>query len=605
MPSPSFLRVGVACPELRVADCQFNAGRMLDLLRDAGGQGVDLVVFPECGLTGYTCHDLFHQPALQRSAVAALETILAAARENFGGVAVVGLPLAANGAVFNCAAVIAGGTLLGVVPKSYLPTYKEFYDARYFAPAAAATADDVSLGGRTVPFGADLVFPCLNLDGFVLGVEICEDLWMPVPPSSLQTLAGATVLANLSASNETVGKAAYRRSLVAQQSARCLAAYAYASCGVGESTTDLVFGGHGLIAENGSVLAESPRFVRGEGVLTIADVDLQRLAHERQTTTSFTAGRNQSPRFRGVPFMLELSTKVPALIRYVDPHPFVPSDAATLAERCDDVFSTQVAGLAGRLSAIGKPAVSIGVSGGLDSTLALLVACKTFDSLGEPRTKIRAMTMPGFGTTGRTLANARTLMGALGVTWLETDIRQMTFDQLKAIGHAPFGIPLAGESVESLGTKLRTLPADNRYDLTFENAQARVRTSLLMNAGFVIGTGDLSELALGWCTYNADHMSMYNPNVGIPKTLVKFLVRRAAETEFEGDVRRTLLDVVATEISPELLPASADGAAQSTESTIGPYELHDFFLYHVVRFGTPPETVLFLASHATFDKAYA
>jgi NAD+ synthase (glutamine-hydrolysing) len=604
MPADPFLRVAVACPELRVADCRFNAERTLDLLREAEGQGVDVVVFPECGLTGYTCHDLFHQPALQRAAVAALETLLTAADMCFGGVAAVGLPLVVNGAVFNCAAVFRGGKPLGVVPKSFLPTYKEYYDARYFAPAKAATTDTVTVAGQTVPFGADVLFPCTNRDGLTLGVEICEDLWMPVPPSSLQALAGATVLLNLSASNETIGKAAYRRQLVSQQSARCLAAYAYASSGVGESTTDVVFGGHGLICENGTTLAESPRFVRDKGVLTVADVDLQRLDHERQTTSSFHAGEKPPRPFRAVSFGLNSGAKVPELIRYVDPHPFVPSDPATLAERCDEIFHTQVAGLAGRLSAIGKPAVSIGVSGGLDSTLALLVACKTFDALGEPRSKIKALTMPGFGTTQRTLANARALMAALGVSAREVDIRPATFDQLKAIGHAPFGIPLANETVESFGTKLRTLPKDKCNDLVFENTQARVRTSLLMNTGFVVGTGDLSELALGWCTYNADQISMYNPNVSIPKTLVKFLVRHTAETEFAGDVRTTLLDVVDTVISPELLPAGADGSVQPTEAVIGPYELHDFFLYHVVRFGTPPETVLFLAKHAVFDKPY-
>ena len=608
MPPHGFLRVAAASPELRVADCRFNAERTLDLLRRAEDIGADLVVFPEMGLTGYTCHDLFHDHTLRRSASAALETLLSAADLCFGGVAVVGLPVALDGRLFNAAAVFRGGKLLGVVPKTYLPNYKEFYDARYFAPAVAAASDVVTLAGQTVPFGTDVLFESEAGDGFMLGVEICEDLWTPVPPSSRQALAGATVLANLSASNETIGKAGYRRQLVAVQSGRCLAGYVYAGSGPGESTTDVVFGGHCLIAENGVVLAESERF-RRDGHLTVTDLDLDRLDRERQITNSFyAAGRDprQLVPFRRVRFAAPAARdRRPELARFVDPHPFVPSDPATLRERCEEIFNTQVCGLAKRLDHVGRPAPAIGVSGGLDSTLALLVLCKTMDTLGEPRSKVKALTMPGFGTTTRTLANARDLMRAVGVSAREADIREMCFDQLKALGHAPFGIPLDGLTPHTLGEKLRTLPTERCHDLVFENVQARVRTSLLMNTGFVVGTGDLSEQALGWTTYNADHMSMYNPNVGIPKTLVKFLVRWAAENEFDGDARQTLLDVVATEISPELLPASSDGkAAQSTEASIGPYELHDFFLYHFLRFGTPPDKILFLARHAKFDRDY-
>jgi NAD+ synthase (glutamine-hydrolysing) len=601
-----FLRVAAAVPELRVADCRFNAERTIDLLRRAEDRRAALVVFPECGLTGYTANDLFHQPTLLRAADAALETVLSAADPCFSGVAVVGLPVRNDGMVFNAAAVFRGGTLLGVVPKSYLPTYKEFYDARYFAPARNAVSDTVILAGRRVPFGTDLLFRCESVDGFVLGVEICEDLWTPVPPSSFQAVAGATVLANLSASNETIGKAPYRRQLVAGQSARCVAGYVYAGAGPGESSTDVVFGGHSIVAENGSVLAESPRF-RREATLTVADLDLGRLERDRSGTNSFNDAHGEpflKRPYRTVRFELPAGEPDDSLERHVDPHPFVPSDPATLRERCDEIFHTQVTGLAKRLDHVGRPAVSIGVSGGLDSTLALLVVCKTFDALGVPREKVKALTMPGFGTTGRTKGNAHALMQSLGVSSREIDIRQMCLDQMRALGHAPFGLPLDGETVETLSVKLRHLPADRRSDLVFENVQARVRTSLLMNNGFVIGTGDLSELALGWCTYNADHMSMYNPNVSIPKTLVKFLVRWAAENEFDGDTRRTLLDVVATEISPELLPADAAGVAQSTEGTIGPYELHDFFLYHVLRWGASPSKVLFLAKHAKFDRPY-
>ena len=599
-----FLRVAAAVPELRVADTRFNAERTLDLLRDAEERACELVVFPECGLTGYTCADLFHQTTLLRSAEAALETLLGAAEMCFGGIGVVGLPLALDGMVFNAAAVFRGGKLLGVVPKSYLPNYKEFYDARYFAPARNALAKSIALAGQTAPFGTDILFACENRPGFILGVEICEDLWMPIPPSARQAVAGATVCANLSASNETIGKASYRRQLVAGQSGRCLGGYVYTSSGVGESTTDLVFGGHALVAENGALLAESARFLR-TGHLTVADLDLGRLARDRILTNCFNDAHAECGPFRRVAFDLPKRAAFAKLERAVDAHPFVPSDPATLRERCEEIFQTQTAGLAKRLETAGKPAVSIGISGGLDSTLALLVACRTFDLLGLPRERIRALTMPGFGTTSRTKGNAWSLMKLLGLNGREADIRAVCLDQMRALGHAPFGIPLEGETVESLTAKLRVLPPERRHDLTFENAQARARTSLLMNSGFVVGTGDLSELALGWCTYNADHMSMYNPNASIPKTLVKFLVAWAAHNEFDGEVRTTLLDVVDTEISPELLPASEDGRSQSTEGTIGPYELHDFFLYHFLRWGASPRKILYLASQAVFHKTYA
>jgi NAD+ synthase (glutamine-hydrolysing) len=609
MPTHGFLRVAAATPEMRVADPAFNADRTRDLLRAAEDQAVDLAVFPECGLTGYTCGDLFHHPPLLAAATDALGQLLAATERTFTGVAVVGLPVRLDGMVFNAAAVLHGGRLLGVVPKTYLPNYKEFYDARYFAPAPNAVSKEITIAGQTAPFGTDLLFPCASFDGFnsfTLGVEICEDLWMPVPPSALQAVAGATVLANLSASNETIGKAAYRRELVASQSGRCFAAYVYTSCGVGESSTDLLFGGHGIIAENGNVIAESPRF-RRDGSLTVADLDLDHLSRDRTLTNSFNDQRHAPGllrEFRRVPFSLDERARTPALVRFIDPHPFVPSDPATRNERCEEIFSIQVSALAKRLDHIGTPAVSIGVSGGLDSTLALLVVCKTFDQLGVPRAKIKALTMPGFGTTTKTKGNAHTLMAALGVSVKEIDIRSQCFEQMKSHGHAPFGIPLEGHTLDSLSETLLHLPPDKRSDLTFENIQARARTSLLMNTAFVIGTGDLSELALGWCTYNADHMSMYNPNVSIPKTLVKFLVRWAADHEFEGEAKRTLHDIADTEISPELLPTSADGKVQSTEASVGPYELVDFFLYHFLRWATPPEKIVFLASQAKFDREY-
>jgi NAD+ synthase (glutamine-hydrolysing) len=517
------------------------------------------------------------------------------------------LPVVVDDQVFNCAAVLHRGRVLGVVPKSYLPNYKEFYDARYYAAAATAHSDHATLAsGERVPFGTDLLFAAAGDPAVVVGVEICEDLWTPVPPSSLQALAGANLLVNLSASNEVIGKAAYRRQLVGNQSARCLAGYVYASCGVHESTTDLVFGGHCLIAENGTILAESERFRRDETLL-VHDLDLERLRNERLRTTTFAeyalyAGVRRP--FRRVAFDIDLTPADTSLIRAVDAHPFVPRGEGQLRERCEEIFHTQVAGLAKRLEHIGSPPVTIGISGGLDSTLALLVTCKTMDALSVPRAKVLALTMPGFGTTGRTLANARALMRHLGVTAREIDIRPLCLAEWKALNHLPFGIVLEGLDVDGLTAKLRQLPPERRSDLVFENVQARVRTNLLMNAGFVIGTGDVSELALGWCTYNADHMSMYNVNVSVPKTLVKFLVGWAAGHEFEGDARRTLEDIVATEISPELLPADDNGAVQSTEGAIGPYELHDFFLYHVVRHGAAPEKVLYLARHAQFDRAY-
>ncbi|MBX9625165.1 MAG: NAD(+) synthase [Gemmataceae bacterium] len=600
-----FLRVAAASTDLRVADPAFNAARTLELLADAEKQGVNLAVFPEMGLTGYTCGDLFHSTTLPHAAAIELHQLVTQARGVFRGVAVVGLPVAVDGQLFNAAAVFHAGDLLGVVPKSYLPNYKEFYDARYYSPAANAVSREVRFGSRPVPFGTDLLFACSNLPDFVLGVEICEDLWAPVPPSSVQALAGATVLANLSASNEVIGKGGYRRELVGGQSGRCLAGYVYAAAGVGESTTDLVFGGHHLIAENGTIVAEAPRFRPGNQFL-VADLDLDRFRHDRMQSNTFNdARRDFAEPFRRVPFGLEVSPREPKLLRAVDAHPFVPKDPATLKDRCDEIFHTQLAGLAKRLHHAGTPAVSIGVSGGLDSTLALIVTCKTMDALGVPRDRVKAVTMPGFGTTSRTKGNAHALMTALGISAREADIRAICLDQMKALGHSPFGLPLDGESVESLSEKLRHLPADRRNDLVFENVQARVRTSLLMNSGFVIGTGDLSELALGWTTYNADHMSMYNPNVSIPKTLVKFLVTWAAENEFDGDARRTLLDIAATPVSPELLPTSATGEiAQATEATVGPYELVDFFLYHTLRWGADPAKVLFLASHAKFGRDY-
>ena len=601
------LRVAAVVPRLHLADPAANARETVALFHTARQAGANLVVFPEMGLTGYTCNDLFFQNALLDAARAALTTVAAATLGHPECVACVGLPVALDGAIFNCAAVVHAGRILGVVPKRYLPNYKEFYDARYFTSAAKSVATHVAIGGEAIPFGTDLLFRARNRPETVIGVEICEDLWPPVPPSSLQALHGATILVNLSASNETIGKAGYRRELVRNQSARCLAAYVYAAAGVGESTTDLVFGGHALVAENGTLLAESTRFEQ-DSTTTYADIDLEALATNRRYTTSFADGL-QTPglrqNYRTVEFAWEEAELSLPLHRRIDAHPFVPAQSATLDDRCDEIFHIQTAGLARRLALLPQPpAVAIGVSGGLDSTLALLVLCRTLDRLNIDRSAVRALTLPGFGTTARTLNNAKKLMAALGVSFEEIDIRPACLEQMRQLRHDPFGIPLAGHSVETLTEELRRLPAERRHDLRFENVQARMRTSLLMNTAFVIGTGDLSELALGWCTYNADHMSMYNPNVSVPKTLVKFLVDWAAKTQFADAARAVLEDIVATVISPELLPHDATGNAQSTEEAIGPYELHDFFIYHLLRFGFTPRKILYLAAQAKFDRDY-
>lgn len=606
MTTHGFVRVACAVPHLRVADCEFNVGRMLGLIDRAEESHVDLLVFPELCLTGYTCGDLFQQQTLQQAAGNALLDLARESAKRFSGLAIVGLPLVVEDRLYNCAAVVHRGRVLGVVPKSYLPSYKEFYETRWFAPGTEAHRSTIDLGGD-VPFGTDLLFNAgEGFPGFVVGIEICEDLWVPVSPSSLLALAGATVLVNPSASNEVIGKPPFRRALVTNQSAKCIAGYAYVSAGPTESTTDLVFSGHCILAENGNILVESERFLADE-TLVMSDVDVDRLRNDRQKNGSF--GANQgiygSVTWRRQIFTWQGPQEGRRLIREIDAHPFVPRGQEQLRQRCEDIFHAQVVGLAKRLEHAGTTTCALGVSGGLDSTLALLVACKTLDRLGMPRSNLRGLTMPGFGTTRRTRLNAVDMMRHLGVTANEIDIRALCLEEMRALGHRPFGIALEGLDVDGLTQKLQAIPAERRHDVRFENIQARMRTTLLMNTGFVIGTGDLSELALGWCTYNADHMSMYNPNVSIPKTLVKFLVRWAAENEFEGEVRRTLLDIVATKISPELLPIAQDGeAVQVTEDFIGPYELHDFFLFHFLRYGAPPEKILYLADHASFDTPY-
>lgn len=601
-----FIRAGVAVPRLRVADCAYNAERIIDLMVRAEKSALAVLLFPELSVTAYTCADLFQQEPLRTSALEALSSIVTATKNKYKGIVFVGIPLALDDQLFNCAVALQNGKILGVVPKSFIPNYKEFYERRWFSPAENATLNEVQILGQKVPFGSDLLFAAENFDELVIGAEICEDLWVPVPPSSYQALAGATLLLNLSASNELIGKSAYRRQLVSNQSGRCLAAYLYGSCGSSESSTDLVFSGHCLIAENGSIICENERFEQDD-VLVHADLDLEHLAFDRLRANSFADNKRSSLhfKFRRVSFTALPNAAPLKLAREIDSHPFVPRAKDALAQRCDEIFHIQVAALSKRIEAVGKSNVSIGVSGGLDSTLALLVLCKTMDALELPRKRILAYTMPGFGTTSRTYENARKLMEQLGVESHEVDIKALCFAEMQSLGQKPFGIEIKSLALEEFLDKLTTLP-EGSQDLVFENVQARMRTSILMNAGFTVGTGDLSELALGWCTYNADHMSMYNPNSSIPKTLVKFLVDWVAEHRFEGETRATLKDIVDTEISPELLPPGKDGKiAQKTESAVGPYELNDFFLYQLLRFGSSPEKIFYLAKQAVFTKTYS
>ena len=602
-----FVRVAAASPSLRVADCAYNAGRLLAMMERAEHEAVAVLVFPELCLTGYTCADLFHHPHLQQAALTALEEVLTRGETVFSGVTCIGLPLALSGQLFNCAAVICGKRVLGIVPKSFLPTYKEFYERRWFAPAMALPAPHITLFGTQVPIGSDLLFAVPECPHLTLGVEICEDLWIPQPPSSRLALEGATVLVNLSASNEVIGKAAYRRQLVTSQSARCIAAYVYSSCGTDESTTDVVFGGHCLIAENGTLLGESPRLTREEHLIVV-DIDCERLHGDRVRMGSFgdTFAFTRAPTaLRRIAFELAPRPAPARLAREVEAHPFVPFGDKDLRERCEEIFHIQVAGLGKRLLHLKKPPVAVGVSGGLDSTLALLVACRTADWIGMERSRIHALTMPGFGTTVHTKKNALALMQHLGVASREIDIRQLCLEEMRRLGHRPFGIELRDLTVEELTSRMQQLAPEVRNDLVFENVQARMRMNLLMNTAFVIGTGDLSELALGWATYNGDHMGMYNPNVSIPKTLVRFLVAWAADNEFTGAARETLHAIAATPISPELLPSNQAGEIlQVTEELIGPYELHDFFLFYFLRYGATPAKILYLASQARFARDY-
>ena len=592
-----FIRACVCIPKLRVADPDFNTAQTLGLAKKASALGAAVALFPELGLSAYSNEDLFHQDALLEATLAALGTLIEESR-TFSPVLFVGAPLRFDGALFNCAVVIYRGRILGITPKTYLPNYREFYEKRQFTSGRDAIASEVTLLGKSVPFGSDLIFGALNVPGFVLHTEICEDVWTPIPPSTYAALAGATVLANLSASNITIGKAEYRKTLCATQSGRCVAAYLYSAAGPGESTTDLAWDGHALIYENGDKLAEADRFATEEQVIT-ADIDLERLAQERMRLTSFqdTRGeyREQVRAIRRVSFEFEVPAPSSlALLRPLERFPYVPSDALERDTHCYEAYNIQVHGLMKRLTSSGIARVVIGVSGGLDSTQALIVAARTMDRLGLPRTNILGYTLPGFATSDGTRANALALMDALGVTAQEIDIQPSCLQMLRDIGH-PFaknGEPL--------------------YDITFENVQAGERTSHLFrlanyNAGLVLGTGDLSEMALGWATYGVgDQMSHYNVNASVPKTLIQYLLRWVIVSEqFDGKVGALLQAILDTEISPELVPhtpGSEGGGIQSTQDKIGPYELQDFHIYYTTRYGFRPSKVAYLAHCAWGDK---
>ncbi len=587
-----FVRVAAAIPKVRVADPAFHIQQIGDLIEQAGRRRVLLVVFPELTLSAYSCEDLFHQHALLDACRDALAALLHRSRD-WPVVAVVGLPVEVDNLVYNCAAVLYRGRLLGVVPKTYLPSYGEFYESRHFAQADVALRAHITLCGQAgVPFGNRLLFQAEEQPLLCFGVEICEDLWVPIPPSSFAALAGATVFLNLSGSNVTIGKSDYRRQLVGNQSGRCIAAYVYCSAGSGESTTDLAWDGHALIYENGTRMAESERFSYEPQIIT-ADIDLDRLAHDRMRLNSFgqTVARHKDEleRYRTIRFSADLPRRERLLLQGRGGRfPYVPSDPARRDERCREVYEIQVQGLATRLSAANIDKVVIGVSGGLDSTHALLVCAQAMDVLALPRANIHSYTMPGFATGPRTLDQARRLMAAIGCTAHEIDIRPSCEQMLRDIGH-PFA---RGEPV---------------YDVTFENVQAGDRTSHLFrlanqHGALVVGTSDLSELALGWCTYGVgDHMAHYHVNASVPKTLIQYLIRWVVTTKRLGDeVSVILREVLDTRISPELTPAGT--GIQSTEAVVGPFELQDFHLYYTLRFGYLPSKVAYLAYCAWRDR---
>ncbi|MDO9154670.1 MAG: NAD(+) synthase [Paludibacter sp.] len=572
-----FVRVAAAIPEIKVADCAFNVSRIAALIQQAETEKVQVVCFPELSVTGYTCGDLFFQQQLIADAEEALNQLQLTTFTTTSAV-IIGAPLRIQNQLFNTAVVLQGGRILGVVPKTHLPNNNEFYEKRWFSPSTSTHIQTITVAGQEVPFGTNLLFG----DGkFSFAIELCEDLWVPVPPSSQHAMHGAEIIFNLSASNELIGKNNYLRQLIEQQSGRCNAGYVYASTGFGESTTDVVYAGNGFIAENGKIIATSERFLFEEQLI-VSEIDIEKLQAERIRNTNFCNDKS------GVDYRMikieEAHYTEFELKRVFDQHPFVPSKA-NRDESCSEIFSIQVGGLSKRWKHTQSDTLVLGISGGLDSTLALLVCVKTADKLGYDRKRITGITMPGFGTTDRTYTNAVNLMHSLGINALEISIKDACLQHFKDIDHNP-----------------------EIHNITFENTQARERTQILMDIGnkqngMVIGTGDLSELALGWATYNGDHISMYGVNSGVPKTLVRYLVDWAAHT-IDNTSKEILLDVLNTPVSPELLPAGKDGTiSQKTEDLIGTYELHDFFLYYFIRFGFSPEKILFLANNA-FEGIY-
>lgn len=590
-----FIRTAVCIPEVKVADTFFNTQKTIELARQAASQKAILAIFPELGLSAYSNEDLFHQDALLQSVHESLIRIKKAS-EKINLIMAVGAPLQIDCRLFNCAVVFYRGQILGVAVKSYLPNYREFYEGRQFTPASAALSGKIELASqKDIPFGADIIFKVANLNNFSFFLEICEDVWVPIPPSSFASMAGATVIGNLSASNITIGKSEYRHQLAANQSARCVAAYLYAAAGTGESTTDLAWDGHAMIYENGNLLTESARFSRLAQII-YSDIDLDRLAQDRMRLNSFsqnaTTHKDKLSSFRKVEFKIDVPQGRLLLDREYPRFPYIPADPSKRDLRCYEAYNIQVQGLAKRLQASGIKNIVIGVSGGLDSTHALIVAAKTMDLLGLPPSNVKAYTLPGFATTSKTYSNSLKLMNALNVEANEIDIKPASMQMFKDIKH-PF----------ARGKKI--------YDTTFENIQAGQRTSHLfrlanMREALVLGTGDLSELALGWCTYGiGDHMSHYNVNTSVPKTLIQHLIRWVAQThQFSPEVSKILLDVLDTEISPELVPGKSDSTpCQKTEDFIGPYELQDFNNFYITRFGYLPTKVAFLEYCTWKDKA--
>ena len=578
-----FVKVAAAIPQVKVADCQYNVQQIESLVIQAEGKGIEIICLPELSLTAYSCGDLFGQQLLLDEAEMALINLMNTTR-SLNIISIVGLPVPYLGALLNCAAVVQRGKILGLVPKTFLPNYKEFYEKRWFQSGADVPEGTVLICGQQVKVSPNLLF---STPSCTFGVELCEDLWAPIPPSSTLALAGADIIFNLSADSDAVGKYAYLQSLLAQQSARCICGYVYSACGFGESTQDVVFSGKGLIYENGTLLAEAKRHQFTSQMLE-TEIDVERLRSQRRTNTTFASCAKQWSMVNGQCSMVD-TERVPArpfsLTRAIDPHPFVPS-GKRLDERCQEIFDIQTEGLAKRIQHTGAETIVIGISGGLDSTLALLVCVGAFDKLGRNRRGIVGITMPGFGTTDRTYTNAVNLMKLLGITIREISIKEACLQHFADIGHDI-----------------------DKHDVTYENSQARERTQILMDAanqmnGFVVGTGDLSELALGWATYNGDHISMYGVNASVPKTLVRHLVNWVAERTKDESTRQTLLDILDTPISPELIPADEQGnITQKTEDLVGPYELHDFFLYYMLRWGFRPAKIYLLARQA-FGQSY-